>query len=217
MAAARETAMRFLAFAPDYGPTAAREQARGAIPETAQLPDLRGARQEVQEIARRYHPGEFKVYLGPEASKENFEKNPLISDRIHFAGHGLPDEEHPENSALVLSDGPLRVSDIFNLELKADLVVLSACKTAGKQVTGEGLVGLTRAFLYAGSPSVVVTLWQVVDSPTSDLMTGFYENLDRIHDKGEALRQAKIGMIQRKGRLALPYYWAPFILVGKPQ
>lgn len=216
VAAGREPAMRFLAFAPDYRSTAAQEQARGAIPETAQLPDLRGARQEVQEIARRYHPGEFKVYLGPEASKENFEKNPLISDRIHFAGHGLPDEEHPENSALVLSDGPLRVSDIFNLELKADLVVLSACKTAGKQVTGEGLVGLTRAFLYAGSPSVVVTLWQVVDSPTSDLMTSFYENLDRIHDKAEALRQAKIGMIQRKGRLALPYYWAPFILVGKP-
>jgi CHAT domain-containing protein/Tfp pilus assembly protein PilF len=217
VAAGSGTAMRFLAFAPDYGPAASPEQGRSAIPETTELPALKGARQEVQEIAKRYRLGEAKVYLGPEASKENLEKNPLVSDHIHFAGHGLPDEEHPENSALILSDGPLRVSDIFNLDLKADLVVLSACKTAGKQVTGEGLVGLTRAFLYAGSPSVVVTLWQVVDSPTSDLMKDLYENLDRTGDKAEALRQAKIGMIQRQGRLALPYYWAPFVLVGKPR
>jgi CHAT domain-containing protein/tetratricopeptide (TPR) repeat protein len=209
------TAMRFLAFAPDYGPEASPEQGRSAIPESRPLPDLEGARQEVQEIAKRY-PGEAKVYLGPEASRKNFE-SPLVSDRIHFAGHGLSDEEHPENSALILSDGPLRVSDIFNLDLKADLVVLSACKTAGKQVTGEGLVGLTRAFLYAGSPSVVVTLWQVIDSPTSDLMKDLYGNLDRTGDKAEALRQAKIGMIQRRGRLARPYYWAPFVLVGKPR
>jgi CHAT domain-containing protein/Tfp pilus assembly protein PilF len=217
IAAGSEAATRFLAFAPDYGPAPTQEQSRSMVPEQAQLPDLDGARREVQEIARRYRPGETKVYLGREASKVNVEKYPLISDRVHFAGHGLLDEEHPENSALVLSDGLLRVSDIFNLELKADLVVLSACKTAGKQVTGEGLVGLTRAFLYAGSPSVVVTLWQVVDAPTSDLMKGFYENLDGTGDKAEALRQAKIGMIRRKGRLALPYYWAPFVLVGKPR
>jgi CHAT domain-containing protein/Tfp pilus assembly protein PilF len=224
MAAGSSTALRFLAFAPSYGPAPAQEQGRSAGSEGMRgnsdlevLPDLEGARQEVQEIAKRYRPDERRVYLGPEASRENVEKNPLIADRVHFAGHGLVDEEHPENSALVLSDGPLLVSDIFNLELKADLVVLSACRTAGKQVTGEGLVGLTRAFLYAGSPSVVVTLWQVLDSSTSDLMEGFYEGLDQTRDKAEALRQAKIGMIRRKGRLALPYYWAPFVLVGKPQ
>ncbi len=211
------TALRFLAFAPDYGPAPGSEPARSADSASAQLPDLPGARGEVQEIALRYRPDEMRVYLGPDANRESVEKNPLISDYIHFAGHGLVDEEHPENSALVLSDGPLRVSDIFNLELKADLVVLSACKTAGKQVTGEGLVGLTRAFLYAGSPSVVVTLWQVVDSSTSELMKGFYAGLDQTRDKAEALRQAKIGMIRRKGRNALPYYWAPFVLVGKPQ
>jgi CHAT domain-containing protein/Tfp pilus assembly protein PilF len=215
--ASGETALRFLGFAPDYGPASAREAKRSADSPSGPLPELAAARREVEDIARRYRPGEKKIYLGPDASKENVERSPLIADRVHFAGHGLVDEEHPENSALVLSDGPLRVSDIFNLELKADLVVLSACKTAGKQVTGEGLVGLARAFLYAGSPSVVVTLWQVVDSPTSDLMNGFYENLDRVVDKAEALRQAKIGLIRRKGRLALPYYWAPFVLVGKPQ
>ena len=209
--------LRFLAFAPDYGPVLAQDPARSADASNGALPELAAARREVEEIGRRYRPGEKKIYLGPDASKENVERDPLIADRVHFAGHGLVDEEHPENSALVLSDGPLRVSDIFNLELKADLVVLSACKTAGKQVTGEGLVGLARAFLYAGSPSVVVTLWQVVDSPTSDLMNGFYENLDRSVDKAEALRQAKIGLIRRKGRLALPYYWAPFVLVGKPR
>jgi CHAT domain-containing protein/tetratricopeptide (TPR) repeat protein len=217
VAASGETALRFLGIAPEYGPAPAQDPARSAGSTSGPLPELAAARREVEEIARRYRPNEKKIFLGLDASKENVERNPLIADRVHFAGHGLVDEEHPENSALVLSDGPLRVSDIFNLELKADLVVLSACKTAGKQVTGEGLVGLARAFLYAGSPSVVVTLWQVVDSPTSDLMNGFYENLDREGDKADALRQAKIGLIRRKGRLALPYYWAPFVLVGKSQ
>jgi CHAT domain-containing protein len=110
------------------------------------------------------------------------------------------------------------VSQIFNLELSTDLVVLSACKTAGKVVTGEGLVGLTRAFLYAGAPSVVVTLWQAVDTSARDLMVGFYANLDRSGDRAEALRQAKLALIEqgrKSGRLNRPYYWAPFILVGK--
>jgi CHAT domain-containing protein/Tfp pilus assembly protein PilF len=219
------TALRFVAFAPDYGPAQGQEQVKSAsgsvreaaVPGSSELPELVGARDEVQEIARRYPPNTAKVFLGRDASRENVQKGPLISDHIHFAGHGLTNDEHPEDSALVMSDGLLRVSDIFNLELKTDLVVLSACRTAGKQVAGEGLVGLTRAFLYAGSPSVVVTLWQVVDSSTSDLMRGFYESLDQTRDKAEALRQAKIRIIQRQGRLALPYSWAPFILVGGSQ
>jgi CHAT domain-containing protein/Tfp pilus assembly protein PilF len=213
--AAEGTALRFVAFAPDYGPAVQSASVRGAAAAgPSGLPELAGAREEVEEIARRYPPNTAKVFLGAEASRENVQKGPLISDRIHFAGHGLPDDEHPEKSALVMSDGPLQVSDIFNLDLRTDLVVLSACRTAGKQVAGEGLVGLTRAFLYAGSPSVVVTLWQVMDSSTADLMRGFYEGLDQTRDKAEALRQAKIRVIRRQGRLARPYSWAPFILVG---
>src|SRR5262249_44911071 len=150
------TALRFVAFAPDYGPARPREQDQSASAEdvregsragSPELPELAGAREEVQEIARRYPPNMAKGFLGPEASKKNVQKSPLVSDHIHFAGHGLTNDEHPEDSALVMSDGLLRVSDIFNLELKTDLVVLSACHTAGKQVAGEGLVGLTRAFL----------------------------------------------------------------------
>jgi CHAT domain-containing protein len=215
LTAAEGTALRFVAFAPDYGPAVQSASVRGAAAaRPSELPELVGAREEVEEIARRYPPNTAKVFLGSEASKENVQKGPLISDRIHFAGHGLTNDEHPEDSALVMSDGPLRVSDIFNLEMRTDLVVLSACRTAGKPVAGEGLVGLTRAFLYAGSPSVVVTLWQVVDSSTSDLMRGFYESLDQTRDKAEALQQAKIRVIRRQGRLARPYSWAPFILVG---
>ena len=127
------------------------------------------------------------------------------------------EEEHPENSGLLLEGGRLKVSDIFNLELKTGLVVLSACETAGKEVNGEGLVGLTRAFLYAGSPSVVVTFWRVADRKTSDLMVRFYSNLDQSGDKAEALRQAKLGLIGKRGISSHPYYWAPFILVGQPR
>lgn len=224
-----ESPKRLLAFAPDYGSAGAGDPARsagsGIRPDAAQapLPALEGAKREVAAIAGLYPQDQVKVYIGAEASRRSIQQNRLMGTArwIHFAGHARLDEEHPEKSCLVLTDGPLQVQDIFNLELNADLVVLSACRTAGKVVTGEGLVGLTRAFLYAGSPSVVVTLWQVADSSAGDLMLRFYENLDRNGDKAEALRQAKLARIaegrQTGGRLARPYYWAPFILVGKPR
>ena len=114
-----------------------------------------------------------------------------------------------------VEDGLLQVYEIFNLKLNADLVVLSACKTGlGKEVRGEGLIGLTRAFMYAGARSLVVSLWQVADPSTAELMVKFYEQLDRATDKAAALRQAKLELIQA-GRFAHPYYWAPFILAGE--
>ncbi|HEY2933254.1 MAG TPA: CHAT domain-containing protein [Acidobacteriota bacterium] len=113
-------------------------------------------------------------------------------------------------------DGLLQVYEIFDLRLNADLVVLSACETGlGKEVKGEGLVGLTRAFLYAGTPSVVVSLWKVSDRSTAELMVSFYQHLkDGTMNKAEALRQAQLKLI-RSGRYAEPYYWAPFVLIGE--
>ena len=143
---------------------------------------------------------------------------------LHFATHGYLDTERPELSALVLSqidsarqpeDGFLRVDDIYNARLSADLVVLSACQTGlGKEVRGEGLMGLTRAFLYAGVPRVIVSLWNVNDQATSELMADFYEKLLRRGKRpSEALREAQLELRKHK-RWESPYYWAAFVQQG---
>jgi CHAT domain-containing protein len=180
---------------------------------------------EVKGIADLYPAGNAKLYLDRDATEENVKDNDLIRSarRIHFATHGLLDEKQPELSGLVLTrhpgsreDGLLQVYEIFNLQLDADLVVLSACDTGlGTMVSGEGLVGVTRALLYAGARSVVVSLWQVDDSSTPGLMISFYRHLDQDVDKAESLRQAKLEMI-RQGQFSQPFYWAPFILIGEP-
>lgn len=190
-----------------------------------EFPLLPGSRGEISGIASLY-PGSSLELFGPEASEESVKHNPAVATarRLHFATHAQLDERYPEYSSLILArssdsseDGYLRVQEIFNLKLSADLVVLSACQTAlGKEVTGEGLIGLTRAFFYAGVPSLVVSLWNVVDAPTPDLMLSFYKELDLLHDKSRALQSAKLAMISRN-RYAHPSYWAPFILIGAPR
>jgi CHAT domain-containing protein len=144
---------------------------------------------------------------------------------VHFATHGLLNSEHPELSGLVLSlvdergqtrDGFLRMHEIFNLQLPADLVVLSACQTAlGKEIKGEGLVGLTRGFMYAGAERVVASLWQVDDQATAQLMQHFYRGMlkDGLRPAA-ALRAAQIEMSKQK-RWAAPYFWAGFVLQGE--
>jgi CHAT domain-containing protein len=160
-----------------------------------------------------------------EASKSNVFKTNLEQYRIlHFATHGLLNSQHPELSGLVLSlvdknggeiDGFLRLQDIYNLKLSADLVVLSACQTAlGKDIKGEGLISLTRGFMYSGAPRVVASLWKVDDVATAELMTVFYrkmlvENLR----PAAALRGAQAEMIKQT-RWKSPYYWAGFIIQG---
>jgi CHAT domain-containing protein len=144
---------------------------------------------------------------------------------IHFATHGLLNSQHPELSGVVLSlfdeegrpqDGFLRLHDIYNLKLAADLVVLSACKTGlGKEIKGEGLVGLTRGFFYAGAPRVVASLWKVDDRATAELMKLFYQRMLRDGLRpAEALRKAQIDMLKQP-RWAAPYYWAGFTLQGE--
>jgi len=124
--------------------------------------------------------------------------------------HSLADRTgHPQN-------GFLRLYDIYNLRLASDLVVLSACRTAlGGEIKGEGLIGLTRGFLYAGAPRVVATLWEVDDRTTSELMKRFYEGmLARGERPAAALRAAQTAMWKTSGWNA-PYYWAAFTLQGE--
>ena len=144
---------------------------------------------------------------------------------IHFSTHGLLDTKQPELSGLVFSlvdqrgqpqDGFLRLHEIYNLKLNADLVVLSACRTAlGEEVRGEGLVGLTRGFMSAGVPRVVASLWQVDDAASAQLMKGFYRGMLQEHlTPAAALRQAQIDLMKKKQWRA-PYYWAAFVLQGE--
>jgi CHAT domain-containing protein len=144
---------------------------------------------------------------------------------IHFATHGYLNTERPELSGLVLSlvdergepqDGFLSLSEIYNLRLSAELVVLSACQTGlGKQVQGEGLVGLTRGFMYAGAPRVVASLWAVQDRATAVLMGRFYEAmLQRGVRPAAALRAAQLSM-QREERWSAPHLWAGFVIQGE--
>jgi CHAT domain-containing protein/uncharacterized protein (UPF0332 family) len=144
---------------------------------------------------------------------------------IHFSTHGLLDSRHPELSGLVLSlvdeagqpqEGFLRLHEIYNLRLNADLVVLSACQTGlGKEVRGEGLIGLTRGFMYAGAPRVMASLWQVDDAATAELMKRFYRGvLQEKLPPAAALRAAQIEMLTKR-HWQSPYYWGAFVLQGE--
>ncbi|MGH9835404.1 MAG: CHAT domain-containing protein, partial [Blastocatellia bacterium] len=144
---------------------------------------------------------------------------------VHFATHGTLDSQNPELSAIVLSlvdqqgrpqDGFLRLHDIYNLNLPAELVVLSACDSAlGREIKGEGLVGLTRGFMYAGAARVAASLWKVDDEATAELMAQFYQRMlnDRM-SPAAALREAQIA-IWRQPRWNAPYYWAAFVMQGE--
>ncbi len=153
--------------------------------------------------------------------------NPALGEHriIHLATHGLLNSQHPELSGIVLSlvdrrgqpqDGFLRLHDIYNLKLNADLVVLSACQTAlGKEVRGEGLVGLTRGFMYAGGARVVGSLWKVDDRATAELMKHFYRRMlvEKMRPAA-ALREAQAA-IRKERRWQSPHYWAGFVLQGE--
>jgi len=220
-------AKNFVAFAnPLTGAsqTSPRADASRGLEETERsFPPLAYSEEEVKGIAELFGCGDqVELYIGEAASKRNVLGNPLVEQarHVHFATHGFVDEAHPERSALILTpsageDGHLTVAEIFNMKLRASLLVLSACETGrGTEVGGEGIVGLMRAFLYAGAKSLIVSLWPVVDRPTATLMLTFYRSLSTADNKATALRQAKLDMI-RTGQ-ANPYLWAPFILSGDP-
>ncbi len=189
------------------------------------LERLGASRREAQAISALAGPENCYVALDFQASRAAAMGAEVSSARVvHFASHGLLNSRHPELSGVVLSlvdehghpkDGFLQARDIYKLRLSADLVVLSACQTAlGKDVRGEGLMGLSRGFMYAGAPRVIASLWQVPDRATSELMAHFYEGvLVRNLRPAAALRAAQIA-IRREKRWTSPYYWAAFTLQG---
>ncbi|GAH04847.1 unnamed protein product, partial [marine sediment metagenome] len=156
-----------------------------------------------------------KPYIGSTAAKEKVIEACTNKDIIHFSCHGMFDDLDPLSSGVKLYNGEiLTAREIFNLNLNAELVTLSACQTGiNENSPGDELVGLTRAFLYAGAPSVIVSLWSVNAKSTQELMLEFYKLLKSGKDKATALQKAQV-KIMDKEEYSHPYYWAPFVLVG---
>jgi len=175
-------------------------------------------------IASLVGEGRCVIHQGSDASEERVKSGEMESyERIHIAAHAYLNEESPLLSALVLAqdadqreDGFLTMREIYDLRLDAELVVLSSCETAaGRQYEGDGVVALARPFLAVGARSTIVSLWPVDDRSTVSWMDGFYQSLIRYDDKEKALADAREAMLRSQRPLwRLPYYWAPFILVG---
>ncbi len=185
---------------------------------------LPGSEKEIDEIRYLFMGSSNapKIQVGSEASEANFKKENLGKYRyLHFATHGLVNESEPALSRIFLKpgsneDGSLYTGEIYNLNIDADLVTLSACETGlGKVAKGEGIVGLSRALQYAGANNIIVSLWQVADASTAQMMIEFYKyNLNNEHHGyNSALRTAKLSLLSSE-EYSRPYYWAPFILVG---
>jgi CHAT domain-containing protein len=195
--------------------------ASGAV----ELPRLAGTGLEADALVHLLGDEHVEVNRGFDASRARlFEQNLAGYRVIHFATHGMVDSRYPALSALVLSqvdvegraqDGLIRLGDIYRLRLDADLVVLSACDTAlGEEVRGEGLLGLTQGFIYAGAKSLVASLWQVPDRVTAELMERFYGHLFREGSRpAAALRKAQLEIAAQR-RWRHPFYWGAFTMLG---
>jgi CHAT domain-containing protein len=154
-----------------------------------------------------------RFFVGSEAKEDKLREYGPTAGKIHIAAHGIFRSDNPMFSSLKLGDNWLNLFDIFNLQLGAELTTLSACETGMSAVwEGDELLGLARGFLYAGTPSLVVSLWTVNDRSTAQLMRRFYQGLEKGLSKSRALRDA---MVEVKTSFPHPYYWAPFVLMGK--
>ena len=189
-----------------------------SAPKGSGLSPLPGAEAEARRVAARV--GSQPLLLtGSRATEGAVKRAAPESAVLHFATHGLISEDRPLDSSLVLAedgdnDGYLRVDEIFGLDLHADLVVLSGCRTGLGKLSGDGILGFTRAFLYAGTASIVVSQWDVSDRATADLMERFYEAWRSGDGKAQALRRAELAA---RRRWPNPSAWAAFVLVGEPR
>lgn len=210
--------VKAVAFAPEYKIGDIIEYAGQKIT----LVPLPGTQKEVAKISRLINTD---VFSGAEATEENFRKNAEKFDILHLAMHAFINDSLPAFSSLafaqkdssdVLNNGLLNTSDIYNLRLKAALTVLSACNTGmGKLREGEGIMSLARGFLYAGCPSIIMSLWEVEDNSGTEIISSFYKNLKKGKAKDEALRMAKLEYLENAGsRMAHPHYWLGFVSIG---
>jgi CHAT domain-containing protein len=189
------------------------------------LGNLPGTESEVNEISQLFASKNFKseVFARMEADEQKVKEGTLKDfSYLHFATHGIVDETNPELSRIYLhsssteEDGNLYAGEIYTMNLNADLVTLSACQTGlGKISKGEGVIGLSRALVYAGAKNIIVSFWSVADQSTANLMKAFYRQMlePSTPNFSGALRQAKLNLIQEH-KYASPFYWAPFILIG---
>lgn len=183
---------------------------------------LPGVQKEVEKIARLVNS---ELFTGDKASEENFRKHAEEFDILHLAMHAFVNDSLPALSSFaftqtksddLLKNGLLNTADIYNLKLNANLTVLSSCNTgSGALKKGEGIMSLARGFLYAGCPSIIMSLWEVEDNSGTKIITSFYKNLKRGKAKDEALRNAKLEYLESvNSRLAHPHYWLGFISLG---
>jgi CHAT domain-containing protein len=187
-------------------------------PRAAGTERLPGSLQEGRAVRQRLGTDAALFLSGPAATEAAVKRAASGRRVLHLATHGLVSEQRPLASALLLAegegdDGYLRADEVFGLTLNADLVVLSGCSTGLGRMSGEGMLGLTRSFFFAGSASLVVSYWDVSDVATSELMDRFYAGLARNMTKAAALRAAQLGTRQRHRHPAL---WAAFVLQGEP-
>ena len=207
---------KIAAFAPDYNSSPI---IKGD--ETEQFLPLPGAENEVSGITGII-PGDR--YSGSKATKQSFKQNAEKYDILHLAMHTILNDTLPLYSKMVFSPGAsgtedrtLNTYEIYNLKLKSGMVVLSGCNTgSGKLQKGEGVMSLARAFLYAGCPSIIMTLWNVEDASSSSMMIDFYRNIKNGYSKDEALRRAKVSYISQADPMkSHPYFWLGYVSIGK--
>ena len=203
------------------------------------LPALPGARTEVNEISRLAGRQRVTLLQGSSATESAIRAASADKAVLHFATHAIVSDDQPFGSFLALrpsapeaaTDGSLTAREIYGLKLRADLVVLSACRSGSGLVNGDGIATFARAFIYAGTPSVVTSLWDVADQPTNRLLTEFYRAWFGRASKARALRAASLKLLGelRGGKVQIdtpagpvtvpehPVFWAGFALIGEPE
>jgi CHAT domain-containing protein len=216
---------KVLAFAPEYRNPyvdAPEETVRQILSDKDILLPLKGIIKEVQSINETVPS---RVFLNEKATEASFKKHASDYNVLHLAMHTLMRDDEPLYSHLAftnvnpgdsIDDNRLYAYEIYNLKLNAQMVVLSSCSSGvGKMHKGEGMMSLARGFIYAGCPSIIMTLWQVSDQSSSDLMTSFYRYLKKGKSKQEAMRLAKIDYLDSADDLTSnPYFWSGFVVVG---